>query len=280
MQESTENFSICKKIDSKKDYNYTILIVFRTKMHCIYVDNHENDEYPYAVRVPTCFCCGSTTSITARSYSSEFGKYCGKEYCNWGENFPVTACCKGPLCFRCIYEDNISCSFCGEKTHVSFLEKDDYVNFFLELDQFDEILKILGEQSTAFFRWHKAEYIDLHDWRCLYPNSDFVALVKEFKAVIACSKIALCKTICLSHAYPIFQKRFKEQRRIAAKFLGECYHARYPIVFQKRDVVSEYHFGFLRVLVARMSCSNTEPINRRIFLAITNSFAAKKFFLR
>ena len=249
-------------------------------MPCIY-DNDAvlDDEEPFSVRTPRCFCCSQITCLTERPYTSDHGHECGGEYFNLGMFFPVIRCCWAPLCLNCTYEDNISCSFCGQRTKISFINKKSYFDFFRSLDQFDDVLKLLGQHATAFFRWHKVEYSDLHDWRFLYPDSDFVARVKKFTAAIECSKIAHCKTIYLLHANPIFQQRFKEQRRISAKFLGECYHARYPIVFQKRDVVSEYHFGFLRVLVARMSCSNTEPINRRIFLAIINSFAAKRFLL-
>jgi len=250
-------------------------------MSCIYDNDADLDnEEPFSVRTPRCFCCSQITWVTEREYTSDHGRYYGDEYFNLGKYFPVTSCCGGSLCLNCTYEDNISCGFCGERTELCFIHKGEYLNFFRSLDQFDDVLKLLGQHASAFFRWHKVEYRHLHDWKYLSPDSDFVARVKKFTAVVACSKIALCKTICLSLANPIFQQRFKEQRRIAAKFLGECYHARYPIVFQKGDVDSEYYFGFLRVLVARMSCSNTEPINRQIFLAIINYLAAKRFLLR
>lgn len=249
-------------------------------MPCIYdADAEIEDEEPYTTRTPNCFCCNKITWLTERPYISDLGQYCEEEWFNLGEFFPVTKCCGGPLCLNCTYEDNISCGFCGQRTELFFIDKSEYFIFFRSLDQFDDVLEILGQHATAFFRWHKAEYRHFHDWRFLYPDSDFVARVKKF-TVVACSKIALCKKICLSNANPIFQQLFAKQRRLAANFLGECYHTRYPIVFQKGDVDSECHFGFLRFVVARMSCSNSEPRNRQIFLAIINYLAAKRFLLR
>jgi hypothetical protein len=254
-------------------------------MSCIYErDAILEDEYPYLVCTPDCFGCGKITGITERIYTSDFGLRDRRgRYCNLGQFYPITDCCGGILCFQCTFSDEISCIFCGKKTHVSFQKKDGSSKWFNYLDRFSNVLQILGNhQAPKFFRWHKEQYgEESHIWTDLFPNSVFLTNAIKSFTLVACSKIALCKTICLgwtfcqSQAIPIFAK----QSKFAAEFLGACYRAEYPVGFQKKEVDSECHFGFLQVLVARMSCSEYEPRNRCIFLAIINSLAAKRFLL-